>query len=293
MSAEQKVQVFSLVEPKAGTPKDRRRYLVKWAVDGRHKTRSFKTKEQAERLRSRLQQAVREGHRFDVETGEPVRWERTAETWWSWSMAWLALKWPVLAGNSRRSVAESLVMITPHLTRRRAPEPPATLMKWLWNVGFVPTTEPTWCEERAWLERWSVPLAEISPGLLETALVAATTRQDGRRTSADVTKRRYAGVRSVLRAAVNRDLIESNPIDKVVWTSPRKSSAVNIVTLPSVADVATIVTDMATDEAYAHYAAFFATIGFAGLRPSEVARLRARDLTLPAEGWGRRTWVGR
>jgi len=101
----------------------------------------------------------------------------------------------------------------------------------------------------------------------QTALVAATTRQDGKRTSADVTKRRYAGVRSVLRAAVNRDLIESNPIDKVVWTSPRKSSAVNIVTLPSVADVADIVTEMAADKAYAHYAAFFAAIGFAGLHP--------------------------
>lgn len=35
-----------------------------------------------------------------------------------------------------------------------------------------------------------------------------------------------------------------------------------------------------------HYAAFFATVGFAGLRPSEAARLRVHDLVLPPHGWG-------
>jgi hypothetical protein len=49
-----KVQIFSLGAPKEGTPKDRRRYRVKWLVDGRHKTRSFKTKAEAEALRARL-----------------------------------------------------------------------------------------------------------------------------------------------------------------------------------------------------------------------------------------------
>ncbi|MCP4960331.1 MAG: tyrosine-type recombinase/integrase [Actinomycetia bacterium] len=129
-------------------------------------------------------------------------------------------------------------------------------------------------------------MTEISPGLLETALTAATTRQDGKRTSPDVTKRRYSGVKSVLRAAVGRELIDANPIDKVVWSAPRKSSAVNIATLPSVADVVEIVEEMAADESYGHYAAFFATVGFAGLRPSEVARLRVDDLDLPVDGWG-------
>ncbi len=177
-------------------------------------------------------------------------------------------------------------MVTPHLTRRRAPEPPPTILRWLWNVGFVPTVETLPCVELACLERWSAPLSESSPGLFESALTAATTRQDGRRTSPDVTKRRYSGVKSALRAAVNRDLIDANPIDRVMWSAPRRSAAVNILTLPSVVDVAEIVSNMAMDESYSHYAAFFATVGFAGLRPSEAARLRVRDLDLPSEGWG-------
>lgn len=36
----------------------------------------------------------------------------------------------------------------------------------------------------------------------------------------------------------------------------------------------------------ARYAAFFATIGLAGLRPSEAANLLVQDVELPDEGWG-------
>lgn len=85
---------------------------------------------------------------------------------------------------------------------------------------------------------------------------------------------------------MNRDLIESNPVERVVWSMPRDSAAFNINTVPSVADVTAVVEGLAATEAYAHYAAFFAVIGLAGLRPSEAARLRVHDLALPASGWG-------
>jgi integrase len=159
-------------------------------------------------------------------------------------------------------------------------------MKWLWTVGFVPTVDTGRCDEVLWLERWSVPLGELTPGLLETALTAATTRQDGKRTSADVTRRRYAGVKSALRAAVTRELIDANPLDKVVWKRPRNSAAINVATLPSVRDMASLVEELSRNRAYGHYAAFFAMLGFAGLRPSEAARLRMCDLELPSNGWG-------
>lgn len=290
---DQKVQVFSLGLPKKGAAPERRRYRVKWAVDGRHKTRSFKTREQADRLRSRLQQAVRAGERFDVDSGEPVRWEQSAATWWSWSSEWLALKWPQWAGTSRRSAAESLTAITPHLARRGAPDPPADLNRWLWHEGFVPSASGQAGRELSWLERWSVPLAEITPAMLETGLTMATTRRDGQRMAASVSRRRYNTVKAVLSAAVRRGLIDGNPIDRMVWSLPRNSESVNIATLPSIADVAEIVDDLAAGKPdFAQYAAFFATIGFAGLRPSEVARLRAADLTLPSSGWGEVQVVG-
>lgn len=270
MAPEQKVQVFSLGLPKRATPASERRYRVKWAVDGRHKTRAFKTKEQAERLRSELMQAVRQGVRFDVETGEPVRWEQTTATWWSWSTEWLAVKWPRWAGNTRKGAADTVVAMTPHLVRRGAPDPPDSLALWLASVGVLPAIDDSSKAgpELTWVERWSVPLIEITPGQLETALTAATTRLDGKRMAPVVAKRRYNIVKSVFRAAVNRELIESSPVIRLSWSPPRDTVAVDVTMLPSVDDVLSIVDDLANDPAYRHYAAFFACIGLAGFRPS-------------------------
>jgi integrase len=140
--------------------------------------------------------------------------------------------------------------------------------------------------ELTWLERWSVPLVEISPGQLEAALTAATTRLDGKRMAPVVAKRRYNIVKAVFRAAVNRELLEASPVGRMSWSPPRDSVVVDVAMLPSVDDVLAIVEELAGDESYCHYAAFFASIGLAGFRPSEAAGLWVSDLVLPDEGWG-------
>ena len=122
------VQVFSIVMPKAGTQRERRRYLVKWRVAGRDKTRSFRTIVEAERLRARLQIAVIDGEPFDVGSGLPSTWIHLGTTWWGWSQAWLDVKWPQWAGHTRRSAVESLVAITPLMARSGAPKAPYELV---------------------------------------------------------------------------------------------------------------------------------------------------------------------
>jgi len=47
-----RVQVFSLGRPRPGVDRPHRRYYVKWRVDGRDRTRSFKTRAEADRFRS-------------------------------------------------------------------------------------------------------------------------------------------------------------------------------------------------------------------------------------------------
>jgi integrase len=289
MAAEQKVLVYSLGLPNPETPKAKRRYRVKWEVDGRHKTRSFRTKEQAERLRSTLQQAIRDGLRFDAETSEPADWHRTSTTWWSWSSEWYALKWPDWAGKSRKSGAEPLVAITPHLVRDRAPELDFDLSSWLWQVGYRPNLadEARAGRELAWLQRWSLPLDEIDPGTLERALTAATTRQDGRRMAATSVKKRRDLINAVFAAAERRELIDRNPMRRIVWRAPSRSIEVDITTVPSTADVLRAVELAADQTGYgAHYAALYVLVGLAGLRPSEAAGLLVADLELPSTGWG-------
>ena len=114
---EQRVQIFSIGLPQEGTPLGGRRYRVKWRVDGRDKTRSLKTKAEAERLQARLQMAAIEGEGFDLATGLPMSWVKQDVTWWEWSQEWLCLKWQQWAGHSRRSAVESLVAIAPLMAR--------------------------------------------------------------------------------------------------------------------------------------------------------------------------------
>lgn len=283
----QRVQIFGLGLPSKGTPKEKRRYRVRWRIDGRDRMRRFKTKAEAERFRSQLQSAVVEGLRFDLDSGLPETWVRRSETWWSWSCEWLALKWPDWAGHSRRSAVEAMVAITPAMVRSSASSPPDGLNSWLWNVGFRPGEEVPPGRELVWLERWSLPLDEITPAVLEGAVRAATTRRDGAPTAPSVTLRRRNLVSSVFKAAVRRELIDRNPMDRMEWKAPMRSVEMDVSVLPSLSDVDEIVRQIwELTSPGARYAVFFATIGFAGLRPSEAAALRVSDLELPADGWG-------
>lgn len=259
----------------------------RWRVDGRDCKRRLKTKAEADRFRSQLLAAVAEGVRFDYATGLPVSWRTDTTTWWSWSCEWLTLKWPRWAGSSRRSGVETLVAFTPHLLVPRAPAPPPGLAQWLREVGYNIGVERVVGPESAWLDRWSIPLATIEPMPLERALSAATTKADGRSNVASVVKRRRDLINAVLRAAVRRRLLDSNPMERVEWRIPRQSSQVDVSVLPTMADVDELVAAVSSLRSEgARYAAFFAIIAYAGLRPSEAAALRVSDIQLPATGWG-------
>ncbi len=201
--APQKVQVFGLGRPRPGTEGAKRRHYVKWRIDGRDRTRAFRTRAEADRYRSRLLAAAHDGTRFDEASGLPDPWLGRGDgpTWWSWSQEWLALKWPQWSGHSRRSAVEVLVLLTPLLHRDGAPKPPDDLAGWLRNTGFRPGLENEG-PAVAWLERWSIPLEEIEPALVESALTAVCSKANGQATAPSVARRRRGIFGAVLRMAV-------------------------------------------------------------------------------------------
>jgi integrase len=287
MSTPQKVQVFSLGVPAKGTPTPERRYRVKWRIDGRDRTRSLKTRAEAERFRRLLLDAVAAGVPFDAATGEPASWSSEAPTWFAWSQQWLELKWRQWAGTTRRSGVETLVSIAPLMVPANAPAPPAGLVEWLRSDGYLPSPDGR-DDPPAWLTRWSLPLDEITPADVERVLTAITTRQDGQPVSAAVARRRKNTLGAVLRAAVRRDLIDRNPMDRIEWRAPSRDLTVDVGTVPSVTDVLRIVDHVVGRGGRAErYAALFACVGLAGMRPSEAISLRGDDLELPKSGWGR------
>ena len=288
MTPPQRVQVFAVGLPAPGVPKDRRRYRVKWRVDGRDKTRAFKTRAEADRMRSRIQIAVVEGEQFDPASGLPASWSAApaGPTWWSWSQEWLNLKWPQWSGHSRRTAVESLGVITPLMIRADAPAKPTDLADWLRHHGYRPGS-PGWASIPSWLEAWSVPLADVNPALLETVLHGVSTKADGTPLVASVARRRRNTIGSILRSAVRRGILDADPMVRFEWRVPSASIAVDVALVPSPDDVEDIV-DCVAELPFgsARYAALFATIGMAGLRPSEASGLRVVDLKLPGTGWG-------
>lgn len=69
----QKVQVFAIGLRKAGTPEEKRRFYVRWRIDGRDKMRALKTKGEAERFCSRLQHAIDSRSAIRSEHGDARR----------------------------------------------------------------------------------------------------------------------------------------------------------------------------------------------------------------------------
>ena len=284
----QRVQVFSLGRPRAGVEREGRRHYVKWRVDGRDKTRSFKSRAEADRFRTRLASAAHDGTEFDEASGLPVTWlpSSVGPTWWSWSREWLALKWPQWSGHTRRTAVESLTALAPLLVRRGAPTIPDGLARWLREVGYRPG-ENAEGGEAAWLQRWSVPLTAIDAALLEDVLASVSRRADGVSTVAAVARRRRNTLGAVLRSAVRRGVLDTNPMDRIEWRAPARSIAVDVATVPSPADVAAIVDAVASSQsAGTRYAALFAAVGMAGMRPSEAIGLLVDDVDLPPHGWG-------
>ncbi len=284
----QRVFVFALVGPDKNTPKEKRRYKVRWRVDGRDRKRTFKTKAEADRFRSQLIHAVGSGSLFDLATGLPADWSVSQQTWWTWSQEWLGLKWPGWSGNSRRSSVESLVALTPHMVRPGAAPVPAELGHWLRQVGFAHGVKrDDGSASFKWLQRNSVLLAELRPSTIEDALTAATTKRDGGAMATEVIRRRRNTLNAALKMAVRRGHLAANPMEKIEWKVPDRTIAIDITTVPSFRDIKAIVDfTLSSPGASARYGALFACVGFAGVRPSEAMGLRLDDLTMPATGWG-------
>lgn len=105
--------------------------------------------------------------------------------------------------------------------------------------------------------------------------------------SAAVARRRKNTLGAVLRAAVRRDLLDRNPMDRIEWRTPTRDLTVDVATVPSITDVLRLVDHVGDQGRRAqYYSALFAFVGLAGMRPSEAVSLRGEDLELPRSGWG-------
>ena len=103
--------------------------VVRWIIDGREFSQSFRTKAEADRYRSRLLIAQQEGECFDGQSGRPVSWSpQGADTQLHvWARRWVGEQWSEWQPRTRREDVCSLGRFLALATRAGAATPPTGL----------------------------------------------------------------------------------------------------------------------------------------------------------------------
>jgi hypothetical protein len=270
-------------------------YRVRWIVAGRRRERSFTTKALADRFRSDLMQAAAKGDPFDEMTGLPENVVRVQNrtTWYEHARSYVEMKWPQLAAKSRRSTVEALATITPALITNISGAPENKLLRRaLYRWAFNPNTwdrkvPPEEAAALAWIARASLPVARLrDTDYVRAGLNACARRTDGKPAAATVVQRKRAVFYNALGYAVERELLEYNPIDKVQWRAPAVAEAVDRRVVASTAQVEGILRAVPDVHPHGgHLVAFFGCLYYAGMRPSEAANLHLSECELPEQGW--------
>ena len=274
-------------------------YLLRWVVGARTFSASFATKALAESRRAELLLAQRRGEAFDDECGLPEsekRQQASDVTWYDHAVAFMDMKWPAVEAGSRRALATSLATVTLALVKEQDRMPDydrafTALVNWSFNLFARQAGEPAaeFAAAIEWVRGHSFPVASLrDPRIARIAYNATTTSPSGKQYAANTYKNKVKGLNGAIKYAIELNLLDRNPLERISTPPPRGFNRVDrrVVVNPSQARrlVNAVADQGRTGE---RYVAFFATMYFAALRPSEVLALRKQDCLLPEAGWGR------
>ncbi|MEV5741608.1 tyrosine-type recombinase/integrase [Microbispora rosea] len=272
-------------------------YRVRWSVDGRIYREPFATVAHAESYRSDLLSAARRGEAFSTVTGLPVSWgrEERAMSWFNFACAYVDMKWPGLAGHSRRITAGALRDATPALltsTRGRPDDETLrrALLEWAFNSprrkGGAPPEDLRKALE--WLKQNTRPVGDLDdPAVARKVLEALSLRRDGKRMAASTVQRTRGVLVNAMEYAIELRLLSRNPIKDLPWKSAKSVRQVDKRVVVNPAQARNLLEAVrAQKPSGPRLVAFFAVMYYAGLRPEEAVNLFKRNLLIPDEGWG-------
>lgn len=274
-------------------------YRVRWKVGARRWKESFRNAAQAESFRAELLSAARKGEAFDVETGRPASMRQAARDmgWYQFACMFADMKWPDVAGTTRRTHAEALTAITVALfTRTCAVDGPvmrAALGRWAFNTNR--RNDPACPDHVRRALRWAEAntrkvTALTDPHVLRHVVSTLGVKLDGTPGAPSVVNRRRRILNTAVEYAVELQLLTANPLPTLRTTAGRSGRTVRQVDRRSVANpiqVRTLLLAVREQRRSGpRLVAFFACLYFAGLRPEEAVGLAKHNLSLPAAGWG-------
>jgi integrase len=283
-----KVHIFNILQRKNKNT----RYLVKWRVKGRDKTRSFKNKTAAEAFHRTLKVAADKGSAFDPTTGQPLAWVLNQKTFAECAVEYVALKWNFLAASSRKSLVEALSYSLIHLTNPRNKTVHETqslsdaARLHILKPNSDEPTDPKVVAAKEWILKNSVQISEVDVKLA-TELLAKLNRStvSDRKVAPRSLHRRRQAVNAVFRYAEKQNYREKNPIELAEYTKRAFNETINPKTLPSTTECRSVTKKLKRKgEPGKRTAMFISIIWLAGLRPSEVLALKKKDVIKTAQG---------
>ncbi|MEV0141971.1 tyrosine-type recombinase/integrase [Streptomyces globisporus] len=282
-------------------------FQVRWTVNGKVCQEPFATKTLADARRSALVTAQRAGEAFDITTGLPVSElrEATSPSWYEHACSYALMKWPASAAKHRASIAESLSAVTASFvsTQRGAPERAvlrAALQGWAFRMVVQQDTgehvhrkdveDPPEDIQRAleWVASNSLKVVDVAESdVVRSALRALSKTLAGKQAADNTIRRKRAVLSNAFRYAVERELLASNPLDRIDWSPPDTTDEVDFQFVPGpqqARQLLTAVREISSRGEHLH--AFFGCMYYAAMRPAEVAGLKRSNCKLPEDGWG-------
>ncbi|WP_062440060.1 tyrosine-type recombinase/integrase [Herbidospora daliensis] len=280
--------------PSSKTPS----YMVRWKVGGREKSKTIRTKAQADSFLSDLRQAAKRGEGFDMGTGLPISMltvVKAGPTFLAFSQWYVTTRWVHLSALSREAIVYALLSIVPALVKDAPHRPDDEKLRAVLRTHVLlpekrrqPLT-PDLGKSLQWLEGASLPLADLSePAVIRLALDAIAITFKGKPAAATTVRRKRAILHHMMETAVERKDLPSNPLHAIKWKRPRASGELDpgVVVNPAQARELLATLKRVGRTRGPRMVAMFACMYYAAMRSEEVAALRRHDCHLPDEGWG-------
>jgi integrase len=272
-------------------------YKVRWKVGARLWKEGFRTAAQADGFRSALLTAARKGEAFSLATGRPTAWERSkADTsWYDFACAYVDVKWKQASAKYRKDIARALIAAGPVMLAEAHGRPDdasirRALLRWGFNTRQRLDPPAEVAEILAWVARNSAPISALAEAAtVRRMLDQATSRLDGKNAAASTARRNRTILANAMDYAVERGLLDTNPIRALKWTAPKVSSQVDRRSVVNSRQARALLEAVrAQQPSGPRLVTFFAVMYDAGLRPEEAINLSEDNVTLPP-GSGTRT----
>jgi integrase len=273
-------------------------YTVRWRVAGGPFKKNFANKTLAKNERSRLVSAVGRGEAFYIDTGRPISEARTVSkvTFYDFACEYVDMKWPRAAANTRRSIADALVAVTPVMLKARKTGAEAkalrnALHKWGFNSAHRDTAPDDVQALLTWAARSSRSLSDLTKAdIIRAVLDSVGSKLDGKAASATYTARRRAVLWNLCEFAREKGHLNVNPITTIKWSRPKGSGGdvVDPATVPNPQQARALLEAVGNlPGSGPRMVAFFACMYYAALRPGEAVDLTEANLHIPDEGRGK------